>query len=123
MARGNGRSALALVGAALAMAAAMTAPPATAVEFGCQIGKPSYCFKYGQMFCLKENALPGREQACADWTSACLACHARIPECLGGTRPSHKSRLCRACDRDWRACMHAIDAAFWPNRRTPKPAE
>lgn len=112
--------------AALAMAvAALTAVAgsAGAIEFGCRIGKPSYCYKYGQMFCLKENDLPGREQACADWTAACLACHALIPQCLGGARPPHNSPLCRTCGDEWHGCMRAIDAAYWPNRLKPKAEE
>lgn len=97
------------------------APPVGAIEFGCRIGKPSYCFKYGQTFCRKDNVLPDREQACADWTAACLDCHGFIPKCLGGTRPPTASPLCRACESEWRSCMHVIDDAFWPNRRRKSP--
>lgn len=103
--------------AVLLLAGLWLARPAEAVEFGCQIGKPSYCFKYGQMFCLRNNELPDRDAACADWTQACLDCHGLIPQCLGGTRPPHKDPLCTACTEQWRSCMHAIDKAFWPNRR------
>lgn len=95
--------------------------PARAIEFGCRIGKPSYCFKYGQMFCLERNSIEqGREKACEDWTAACLVCHARIPDCLGGTRPPTSSPQCKACEDEWHACMHAIDAVYWPNRRQPR---
>lgn len=97
--------------------AALGCQRAEAIEFGCRIGRPAYCLKYGQMFCLKENSLAeGRDKACELWTAACFVCHARIPECLGGTRPSHKSALCRSCETEWRDCMHSIDAAYWPNR-------
>lgn len=108
--------------AAFAMIAAWlgvigTTSTAAAVEFGCRIGKPSYCLKYGQMFCLRENVLPDREQACAEWVQACFDCHRHIPNCLGGTRPPASSPLCKGCEGEWRQCMHAIDAVFWPNRR------
>lgn len=106
-----------LLGLAVWLVAGCSARPAEAVEFGCRIGKPAYCFKYGEMFCLKESSRPDRQQACVDWTSACLACHARIPECLGGERPPHKSPLCARCQAEWHGCMHEIDKLYWPNRR------
>lgn len=83
----------------------------------CNIGKPSYCLKYAQMFCVKTNARSDREKSCAAWEEACLKCHARIPACFAGPRPLLKSDRCRTCDNEWRDCMHSIDKKFWPNRR------
>ncbi len=121
--RGPSRTArgLSALAAWAALIAAALSAPASALEHLCHIGKPSYCFKYGQMFCLKDNTLPDRQQACADWTAACLQCHGFIPQCLGGTRPPQSAPLCKSCEAEWRQCMHAIDEAFWPNRRR-KPA-
>lgn len=95
------------------------APPATADPIfpRCNIGKPSYCLKYAQLFCLRDNLRKDREAACGAWADACIKCHARIPACFAGPRPLRDSARCRVCDKDWTDCMHAIDRQFWPNRR------
>lgn len=111
-----------LICAALIMTAAAGLAGQVAAEPGvamCHIGKPSYCLKYAQMFCLKENSRDDREQSCPAWERACLACHARVPECLGGKRPSLKSEPCGTCTKAWTTCMHEIDKKLWPNRRKP----
>lgn len=107
---------------ALLVAAVVATSGRAAAEPGvpmCNIGKPSYCLKYAQMFCVKENSRDDREQSCPAWERACLACHARVPECLGGKRPSLKSESCESCTKVWRSCMHEIDKKLWPNRRNP----
>ena len=104
-----------------ALAALVCAAPAFAEPYvpRCYIGRPAYCMKYGQMFCLKENTRKDSETACAKWESACLDCHAEIGKCLNFTRPLLKSTECKTCDDAWHRCMRAIDKKFWPNRLNP----
>lgn len=106
---------------ALALAVVLCAGAAAAEPYvpRCQIGRPAYCLKYGQMFCLKENARKDRDTACAQWESACLECHAEIGKCLNFTRPLMKSVECKTCDDAWHRCMRVIDKKFWPNRLNP----
>jgi hypothetical protein len=86
-------------------------------DSACHIGKPLYCMKYAGMICPKENPLPNAAEKCAEWQQACFECHGRISACLGGARPPAHSPLCDNCENEWRACMHGIDAKYWPNRR------
>ena len=99
------------------------APPVGAIEFGCRIGKPSYCFKYGGSRCLATNTVPKREAACEAWTEACLECHRDIPDCFGKVRPLAGTPACAACDQRWIDCMHRADARYWPERLKPTPED
>ena len=92
--------------------------PASAEIYACHIGKPSYCFKYGQGLCEKWNRFGDVADNCARWTNACLACHENIPACLGRRISTSDSILCKTCTRKWHWCMARIDAAFWPDRMT-----
>jgi hypothetical protein len=102
---------------------AFCAVPATARAeevYRCQIGKPSYCGKYGGHLCEMWNSAPGKSAACARWTAACLDCHAEIPACFGHVRPLSTAPSCKRCSTRWHACMARIDRRFWPNRMTRK---
>lgn len=108
---------MALARFAILMIAAVAMPArASAQTFGCQIGKPSYCFKYGGALCEKWNARADASSACVRWTKACIDCHGKIPDCLGHRRPPSDSPICSTCSAAWRSCMTRIDARYWPNR-------
>lgn len=105
------------------LVAALAALPATAEEYKCHIGKPSYCFKYGGNLCEKWNKVPDTTAACMKWTAACVDCHAAIPDCLGNHRPPASSTQCTRCDKRWLACMNKIDRKYWPNRQQDHSAQ
>lgn len=99
-----------LTGAALADDAAPT--------YRCARGKPSYCFKYGQSFCLKHNNRADAKVACEAWIPLCLDCQTAIHDCLdrlGGTIKDG-SQACTKCHEEMSACMAKIDQQYWPNR-------
>lgn len=100
----------------LILLALIQSPPAHAEVYRCQIGKPSYCFKYGGNLCQQWNRAPNAAAACEKWTAACLDCHTAIPDCLGNKRPPSTAPSCKRCEARWLACMKKIDARHWPNR-------
>lgn len=106
--------------AAILLAAAALPSLAFAETFSCQIGKPSYCFKYGGALCEKWNPRADAASACLKWTEACLACHEAIPDCMGGRRPPSDSPVCSQCRATWHSCMARIDARYWPNRMSER---
>ncbi len=98
------------------LAAAVSPAHVLAETYSCHVGKPSYCFKYGEALCEKWNARADAASACAKWMEACLTCDADIPDCLGGRRPPSDSPVCSRCSAKWLSCMKRIDARYWPNR-------
>jgi hypothetical protein len=81
----------------------------------CRIGKPSYCFKYGQTRCETANKVGAGK--CPAWLEGCLACHRPIAACLGGPVAAGTLK-CGECNSQWLACMRANDTKHWPNRRS-----
>lgn len=102
--------------ALIALAAFFVLPTMAGAQNLCRIGKPSYCFKYGQAICERENTAPDKAAACQSWTAACLDCHNAIPTCLGNKRPASDAPQCTSCSTAWQGCMAKIDARYWPNR-------
>lgn len=102
----------------LILLALIQSPPAHAEVYGCQIGKPSYCFKYGGTLCQQWNTTTDNKSACEAWTGACLDCHGAISGCLGTQSVPTGSKHCERCTKAWLACMAKIDAAHWKNRMT-----
>jgi hypothetical protein len=97
-------------------AAPVRAAPASPEVSSCQIGKPSYCFKYGEGRCPALNKVPNRLAQCKSWTKACLECHTAIPNCIGSRRPLSNAPVCTRCSTSWRTCMNKIDKTYWPKR-------
>ena len=92
------------------------AHPAGAQVYGCNLGKPSYCGKYGGDLCRRWNNAPDVAVACAKWAQACAVCHAEIAACVGHRRPLSDEPICTKCRTGLTACMNRMDAHFWPNR-------
>jgi hypothetical protein len=109
------------VGLSLMLLAAGVAHHASAEVYSCQIGKPSYCFKYGEGRCPILNTVPNKAAACTNWTRACIDCHTAIPTCLGNKRPLSTAPSCTRCSQKWLACMRTIDQRYWPDRQKPTP--
>lgn len=101
---------------ALVTLLALLALTQAAMAQSCQVGKISYCFKYGQSICEQGNTSADKVEACKKWTAACVDCHNAIPTCFGGKRPPGASPVCSKCREEWQACMQRIDRRFWPNR-------
>ena len=91
-----------------------------AVVARCNIGKPSYCFKYGGSLCEKGNKKKNAKAECAKWTEGCMACHGAIPRCLDGTRTNVPLAKCEKCRTNWHTCMAQNDRKHWPNRMSGK---
>ena len=86
--------------------------------YGCERGRPHYCFKYGQALCRKLNSHADAEAACAEWTQACVECQSAISNCFERTPEPvlQGSAECTACQTEMKACMDVIDKEYWPNR-------
>jgi hypothetical protein len=90
----------------------------------CQVGKISYCAKYGRSLCIRHNDAADPTSACTAWEQACVECHTAIPTCFGAKRPTAGGKLCSTCSDQWLACMDRIDAAHYKNRgEPPKPGK
>lgn len=85
----------------------------------CTHGKPHHCEKYGRGLCLKTNSLANRDEACEQWTFACVDCQTAIGNCFErSTEPVLEgSAECTACRAEMNSCMAAADKQYWPNRQ------
>lgn len=86
--------------------------------YKCERGRPHYCLKYGQGLCRKTNSLPNKDQACEDWTEACVECQTAIGNCFERSAEPvlQGSAECTACQAEMHSCMEAADKQYWPNR-------